>query len=162
MQSFVLGDEKWGYVCVGIGTLLCAWFILDYFFVHKTSYSIHRILGLSDNTYKTASIIFFILAFLATVYSYTAFFHIDILDNTIRINYLFPRFHQTLQNKEIKSYQIKTPKEEKNRILYIYFKNGKKYKSIPIGPEYRSQLYSLTDALDKIIGSPQKNSIITH
>lgn len=156
MQSFILGSEKWGYIGSTIIVGSCIWFIFDYFFIHKTQDSIHRILGLSDNIYKTLCIIFIILGALGSFYVYSIFFKLDIQENgKIRLHYLIPRPTVTFHKSLIKSYKIETTKAN-YRVLWIYLKNGKKYKAIEIGTSkkeipYQYQLNYLIATLDNII-----------
>ena len=154
MQSFVLDSEKAGYILVIFLMGCSTWFIFDYFFVHKTSYSIHRILGLSDNIYKVSCVIFIILGALLSFRSYFYFLKLDIQENgNVRLYYLKPRPTVTLHKSLINSYEIKITKAN-NRVLSVHLKNGKTYKTAGASEEepfYHSQFNHLIDTLDKII-----------
>lgn len=160
MQSFVLDSDKYGYWVVGFIFLCTVWFILDYFYVHKTPYSIHRILQVGDNIYRIICVGFVLLGISVIFLLYLRFARVEI-NSDIKLFFLKPKPPVHFSIRSVKLYNIIVPKNEKyreNKILVIYLKNGKIYKSVSVGPEYHYHLYQLISFLDKIIQENSKDA----
>lgn len=155
MEKYVLAEVKlWHYIIVififGFGSI---WWILDFLYIHRTQYSIHKIFNLPDNFYKFLCIVFLCISLFALIYFYSIFINVNIDDNTILLYYLKPHPTVSFPKSFLKSYEIKTTKAN-NRILVIHLRNGKTYKSAGTSPEdqeYNYQFEQLTGAFDKII-----------
>lgn len=155
MQSFVFGDQASGVKAIIFFIALISWFILDYFFIHKTQYSIHRIIGLSDKKYKLICLTFIFLGIILVCSFYTAFFKIDFLDNKIKLHYIPPRLPQTISSGQVKSYKIKILPDKNYKVLYIITTKGKAYRSEGIEPKYHDQLNRITAFLEEKGVRPQ-------